>query len=119
MDAALHRSPPFDRAAAARTLLAMGAGFNLRCGPSQWPVIGHLDLLRATIERGAHLGAKDKDKNTACRVAVPANQVGGIDDVLAEGGAIASAISTPRCTLQHSTHHWDGHMQRPRWWTIC
>lgn len=86
-------------AAAAFALLAVGADVHFQCGPFQWSVVhaaaqnGLLSVLRAAIERGADLEARDNENKTACHFAAFEGKVRAIN-VLAEAGANVN-VRTP------------------------
>lgn len=86
-------------AAAAFALLAVGADVHFQCGPFQWSVVhaaaqnGLLGVLRAAIERGADLEARDNENKTACHFAAFEGKATAIN-VLAEAGANVN-VCTP------------------------
>lgn len=72
---ALFTAVSHNHAAIAFALLAVGADVNPRCGPLYWSVVhveaqnGFLNILRAAIEHGDYLEARDREKKPACHVA--------------------------------------------------
>jgi len=80
------------RTATSLALLAGGASVSLRCGALKGSSVhmaaelGHVDILRATIEHGADVNAADANHCTALHGAASENKVGAID-MLVEAGA--------------------------------